>query len=147
MADGAEIAGLALAYPRAAEAAVLRETDAREGYDAAAATAVLGYLRARVTLRGDGESFDAWTYLSNPGGAYHVDFDLETRAQILISATPRPGTPGAADGKARGIHYLEQLRDGLRRYDRVDPGLEAQAAHILALDGPWIGMVKPPSAV
>ncbi len=140
-----EIAGVALKYAAADEAAVLAETDVREGYDASADVARLGYLRQRVSIRVDGKTADAWTYLSNPGGSYHLDpaHSLADRAQILINATPRPGTPSFQDGHARGLGYLEQLRDGLLALDVLDPVLEDMAAAVHAIAGPWRQHVRP----
>ncbi|MFT7624600.1 MAG: cation transport regulator ChaC [Myxococcota bacterium] len=141
----ASVGGVALEYAAQHEADVLRETDRREGYDASAQTAGQGYLRVSVTLGRPhlGDTIDSWTFLSNPGGPYDVDLTLDQRARILISATPRPETPTALAGRARGIGYLEQLRLRLFELGWIDPDLEQQALAILDHHGPWTSLVAP----
>ncbi len=143
---GSRLAGVALAYPADSETDVLADTDRREGYDADADHARLGYLRERVGLQIDDRDVTAWTYLSNPDGPYHLDpaATLTDRARILISATPRPRTQTAAEGRARGLGYVEQLRAGLHRLGVIDEHLEQLAAAILGQPGPWCDLVAPP---
>ena len=146
---GRSIVGAVLTYACVDEAEVLAVTDAREGYCAQADAARMGYVRARVSLErlgGSGEPIGAWTYLSNPGGDYHApdSLDLQTRARILVDATPRPDTPSASDPKARGLDYLEQIRAGLWRQGVVDPELEALAHAARELAGPWSERLAAP---
>ena len=146
--DGDSISGVVLEYPASAWPAALLAMDAREGYDAAADRAKLGYIRTVVPLESAAGVVDAVTYLSNVGGRYdlpsHVSLDV--RARILINGTPRDGTPLAQETKVRGIGYLEQLRTQLHIIGWVDPLLEAQAEAVLAYDGPWTRSIAAPRA-
>jgi cation transport regulator ChaC len=141
------ITGVIHSYPAALTPTVLAATDRREGYNSNLKLAELGYLRVmcEVTRPHRRDTVKAYVYLSNPGGEYHVNdrITTEDRARILINATPRPGTQTAADGRARGIYYLEAIRRALFQLGTIDPMLEKMAAAILALDGPWCAAVTP----
>ena len=151
---GGRLVGLVLAYPRSHEARVLADTDRREGYDAAVDVAREGYLRASVRIEPlaspseQPAAVDAWTYLSNPAGDYHVpeSVPLATRARMLINATPRPGTASSTDGHARGLGYLEGIRAALRVLGEVDSSLEALARAVYALPGEWTTLLRPPES-
>jgi cation transport regulator ChaC len=143
-----ELLGMLVAYEADSEAEMLAFTDQREGYDAATDKARLGYLRKRVTVHElhSGKSVDAWVYLSNPGGDYHLDdaLSLDCRAQILINATPQPGTPSNNLGRALGLHYLEQIRRGLASHAAVDPNMEKMTQAVLKHPGPWQSILTIP---
>jgi len=145
----ASLTGVLLSYPTEVEAELTARSDAREGYVPGRARRLNGYLPAQLgVLRADtGAEVTATVYLSNPDpdGIYRVgeEVDLRTRAMILINATPR----GAEDADAtavRGLHYLEGVRRDLRTLGIVDGALEAIAAAVLALPGPWTALVAAP---
>jgi cation transport regulator ChaC len=135
---GASTPGAVLVYPQAVASEALKQTDQREGFFPSE-PARSGYLRKAVSVRlADGGIAEAWTYLGNPNGPFNApDLSLRRQAEILISATPQPGTPSDGGPIERGLHYLEMIRVGLARTGRVDPGLERLAAEVLRIDGPW----------
>jgi cation transport regulator ChaC len=142
-----EIAGVLVTYQADSEAAMLSATDKREGYDAEADEARLGYLRKRVVIRtASASSVDAWVYVSNPSGRYHIpsELSLELRARILINATPRSGTSTANDGRARGLHYLQQIRIALAGHGITDAAVESMTLAVLENPGPWANILTLP---
>lgn len=145
--DGAFIDGLVVEYPDAVRADVLRDTDRRESYAAHRASEHNGYLRREFEVQLAESVRPALVYLANPDplcdGFVSEDVDLETRAKILINATPQAALKGAV-ADARGLMYLEGIRTRLAERDIVDPDLEALAAAVLSFDGPWNALMSVP---
>jgi len=141
--------GALVSYRAEIEEQMLSVTDQREGYDASADRATLGYLRinAKVIRPKLNDTVDAWVYLSNPAGAYHLPehTPMSIRAKILIRATPQPNTLTARSGRALGLNYLEQIRTGLAQWNVVDRALEQVAHAVHSLPGPWVKLVAPPA--
>jgi cation transport regulator ChaC len=138
--------GMLLQYADRDRDQVLAATDRREGYDAKRASRKNGYLRRTCRALGldRGEALSCEVYLSNPDPAciYRVppELDLLSRARILINATPRRGRGPSGSG---GLHYLEGVRASLRGVGIIDPELEALAAAVRSLPGPWVELVAP----
>jgi len=109
-------------YPHEAAQRVLERLDAREGYNAARPNHENAYLRDTCTVVGtDGKPFTAQTYFTNPRSDWVVDgLSLHDQAAILTSATPQP----IEGEKARGLFYLEGVRDSLRLHQLRDENLE-----------------------
>jgi len=147
-ANNSVLFGILVSYRAEAESDMLNITDKREGFDANSNSARLGYLRKQVTVneQATGQALPAWVYLSNPDGPYHLvdTAPLETRAKILINATPRPGTPSSVGGRALGLHYLEQIRHGLATHGVIDIAMEKMAEAVLDHPGPWQSMLSIP---
>ena len=145
--DSAHIDGLVIGYSAAAAEAALQATDRREGYVEGRASRLNGYVRVvRSVERLDGageQHADASVYLTNPDPHIYRagPLTLRQQAMILINATPRERRD-ARD--SRGLHYLEGTRASLRSVGIVDRHLEALAAAIYALDGPWLAALSPP---
>lgn len=145
----ASVQGVLLAWPAGITEEVQALTDAREGYVEGRDPRLNGYVRTvlSVTRMDGGEPQPATVYLSNPDpGSFYVvgdEVDLATRAKILINATPRDAED-APSSAVRGLHYLEGIRRDLRSLGIVDPALEAMAAAVLALPGPWCQLVASP---
>ena len=140
--------GMLVGYPSAHAEAVLARIDKREGYDARQDRAQLGYLRTTVAIRAHDEDdvVQAWVYLSNPAGPYHVGdrISVDERARILINATPRSDSEPPEPKRARGLHYLEDLRRALREQGVLDGALERLAESVLSMSGPWCDWVYRP---
>ena|GEM_PF-1283735 len=140
-APGESMVGLLVGYPSDHAEAVLARIDKREGYDPRQDRALLGYLRTKVAIQphGGGDVVQAWVYLSNPVGPYHVGdrISVHERARILINATPRTDSPAPAPVRARGLYYLEDLRRALRERGAIDRALERLAESVLSVPGPW----------
>lgn len=145
--EEAFIDGLVVEYPNAALNDVLRDTDRRESYAPNRASVQNGYLRHEFQVELDAEQRPALVYLANPDplseGFVSEDVDLETRAKILINATPHAARKGIV-ADARGLQYLEGIRTRLAERDIVDADLEALAAAIMSFDGPWNALMTPP---
>lgn len=144
---GAFIDGLVVEYPDAVRTQVLRDTDRRESYADHRASEHNGYLRREFEVRLDASVRPALVYLANPDplsdGFVSEDVDLETRAKILINATPKAALKGTTTD-ARGLLYLEGIRTRLAERDIVDPDLEALAAAVFSFDGPWNALMTLP---
>jgi cation transport regulator ChaC len=147
-APGQSMVGLLVGYPSAHAEAVLARIDKREGYDAGHDRAKLGYLRTTVAIQplDGGDAVQAWVYLSNPEGPYHVcdRISVHERARILINATPRPDAVPPAPERARGLYYMENLRRALREHGVIDGALERLAESVLSVSGPWCDWVHRP---
>lgn len=139
--------GFVVEYPVERRPEVLAVTDRRESYDATRPSLENGYLRAEYEVFVPNGVRPALVYLSNPDprteGFVPEHLSLVERAKILINATPRDAQPGDFTD-ARGLQYLEGVRRGLARTNVVDPDLEALAAEVHALDGPWRALLHPP---
>lgn len=146
---GATLYGVLVSYRSEIEDTMLADTDQREGYDASADRATLGYLRVKTKVVRPvlSDTVEAWVYLSNPAGAYHLpeNTPVLTRAKILIRATPRPNTLTAQRGRALGLNYLEQIRTGLAQWNVIDESLEQVVHAVYSLPGPWLKLVAPPA--
>lgn len=138
------IDGAVIEYPETVRDEALTRTDRREGYVADRPSHMNAYLRVSHHVALGGEQLKTYVYVSNSAAAekYLIDpgVPLADRARVLINATP--ATP-SGPGESRGLYYLERTRRGLRDFGVVDPVLEALAAAVLDLPGPWCGIMHP----
>jgi cation transport regulator ChaC len=117
-----KVVGYLQIYPHEASQRVLESLDAREGYNPSRPNDQNAYMRGECTVMGKhGKTFKSQTYFTNPRSDWVIDdLSLEEQAAILASATPKP-----VDGKkARGLFYLEGVRDSLRLHHHHDENLE-----------------------
>ena len=124
---GAVMIGALLIYRDDVAAELQARMDRREQYNAAHPEAC-GYLRVRVEVEVDGGRSDAWTYVSNPGGRYHVgDLSMQQTAQVLAHGTP------VDPSRMSGLRYLDGVRRSLVALGAApDAYLEALAAAAIA---------------
>lgn len=144
--ERAFIDGLVVEYPVDAHADVLRDTDPREGYDAAREPSLNGYLRHELELQLEDGVRPAYVYLANPDPRnpwYVGELPVELQAKILINATPKSATDEVR-ADARGLLYLEGVRTRQAERGIVDPALETLAAAVLSFDGPWQALMTAP---
>lgn len=117
--------------------------DEREGYDPTEPSHRSGYLPS-LEIVDAGSPVSARVYLTNhdPRCPYTAtNLSLDQIAVILIGSTPRSAVTEGP--RARGLDYLEGTRRSLRAVDIVDPYLEALAARVRSLPGPWIERMAP----
>lgn len=101
--------GVALAVPRGQEEKVLQDLRARELFNPA-----YREITATLSLQ-DGRDVEALTYVVNRSHDQYCDFDLETQARIIATATGERGP---------NHEYLINTSDRLRDLGIADPTLD-----------------------
>ena len=118
---GGAMSGVLLAYDPGAGPRLFERLDRREGVDLQAPRPQWSYRRERVSVSVPGGTVQAWTYLSNPGGHWHVEeLEADMVIRILLHATPR-----LRQARAYGVDYLLDTARALRDEGLEAPGLDA----------------------
>ena len=117
-APGPHLDGEVLVYRPDARAALLRRMHAREGIADPTRPGPQDHYRCvEVTAEARGRTVRALSWVSNPGGAWHVEgLTLAQEAAVLRRATPAEPQP-----KVRGARYLFGVEAGLAGLGLHDP--------------------------